>query len=75
MNIEDYSRKQKIELIKKIQEGALHIINGEIIGGPGVVLEQRGDEYFLNDKPVDIDKIEQVVETLIILPAKNKETN
>lgn len=46
------------------------IVNGEITSG-GVVLIQKGDEYFLNNKLVQIDRIREAAETLIILPAKN----
>lgn len=68
-HLKDLSRKEKLELIKQIQAGEIHVINGEIIEG-GVVLIQNADNYYLNGKPVDFEELAKKVETVIILPEK-----
>lgn len=68
-HIKNLTRKEKIDLIKRILVGEIHIINGEIIE-KGVVLIQKDDQYFLNGKPIDFDEVTKYVETVIILPAK-----
>ena len=68
-HIGNLNRKEKIDLIRRIQAGEIHVINGEIIEG-GVVLIQKDDQYFLNVKTVDFDEVTKKVETVIVLPAK-----
>ena len=71
MNIEGMTRKEKIELLKKLQSGELSIISGEIVGS-GVVITHSGDEYFINGKPVGLEAIEAIAETVVILPERGK---
>lgn len=68
-HFKNLDRKEKIDLIKRIQAGEANIINGEIIEG-GVVLFRKDDQYFLNGKPVDYDEVTKKVDAVIILPFK-----
>lgn len=68
-HFKNLDKKEKIELIKRIQAGEIHIINGEIIES-GIVLIQHCDQYFFNGKPVDYDEVTKKIEAVIILPVK-----
>lgn len=68
-HIGNLTRKEKIDLIRRIQAGEINIINGEIIEG-GVVLIKKDEQYYLNGNPVDFDEVKKKVETVITLPAK-----
>lgn len=63
------TRKEKIELLKKLKAGELNVIAGQVIGA-GCVLTQSGEGYFLNGQPVSLEEIEKVVDTLVILPER-----
>lgn len=68
MKVGSLSRKEKIDLIKKLAAGEAHVINGEIISG-GIVLIQKDGAYYLNGLLVDIEQFKNVPEcTLLILP-------
>jgi hypothetical protein len=67
MNLENLNRKQKIELIKRIQAGEVNIIAGQIIES-GVILIRSGEDYFLNGVKCSIGDFEQCTEAIIILP-------
>jgi hypothetical protein len=71
MNLETLNRKEKIALIKRIQSGEVHIINGEIVEG-GVVLIQKGMQFYFNRKLVDYSKIELAAEAVVILPENGR---
>ncbi|MDD4144647.1 MAG: hypothetical protein PHN68_08425 [Prolixibacteraceae bacterium] len=65
------NRKEKIALIKRIQAGEIHIVNGEIVDG-GVVLIQKGMQFYFNRKLVDYSKIERSAEGIVILPENDR---
>lgn len=71
MKIENLSKKEKIELIKRIQSGSVSFFAGQIIDG-GVVLIEKNGQFFLDGVLVDKAEIEKHVEAIIILPAKNE---
>ena len=72
-NFKSLSKKEKIELIKRIQSGSVSIVAGQIIDG-GVVLIKKNGQFFLNGVLVNKEEIEKHATALIILPAKNEET-
>jgi len=68
MKLEDLSKKQKIELIRKLSRGEVAVVNGEIITG-GTVLVQKDGSYSLNGSQVELDKFKNLPDfTVIILP-------
>lgn len=67
MNLERMTRKEKIDLIKRIQAGEVNIIAGQIIES-GVVLVKSGEDLFLNGEKLSIEDLEQFTEAIFILP-------
>lgn len=67
INLERMTRKEKIELIKRIQAGEVNIIAGQIIES-GVVLVKSGEDLFLNGEKLSIEDLEQFTEAIFILP-------
>ena len=70
MNIKYLTKREKIELIRKIVAGEVKVVAGQIIES-GVVLIKKDEAYFLNGVPVDKEQFSNIPGcTLIILPAK-----
>ena len=72
MNLENLSRKEKIELIKRIRDGEVALIGGEIIDTGAVIIIKEGKHYLagaVESTPVDLSEFEKLPEcTLVILP-------
>lgn len=67
MDLGKLSKKEKIELIRKITSGEINVVNGQIIDS-GVIVIKRENELFLNDKPVTLERLNEVTEAIYILP-------
>lgn len=39
----------------------------------GLVVIQKGNEFYVNNEKVDMTEVEQVADTIILLPAKKEE--
>lgn len=81
MKVADLTREQKIDLIKKLVAGEVHVINGEVIElSPIIIYKERemAEKYWIDGKEFTSEEFDNVIklypkdQTLIFLPAKNE---
>ena len=72
MELQNLSRKAKLKMIREITSGEIHVINGQIIESGATVIK-KGEELFLNDKPVTLEKLNSAAKAVVILPENGRE--
>lgn len=77
MRIENLSKTEKIELIKKLASREIHVINGEIIEPCSIIIMKDG-KYLMGEKEFETNQLDFLYSlfpedsTLIFLPAKKE---
>jgi len=69
MELSQLSKSEKIKLIERIQAGDVPlIINGQIIGN-GVILIEKGGDFYLDGSKINMEEFKEKFKgTAIILP-------
>jgi len=67
MNLKNLNRKEKIDLIRRIQSGQVNIVAGQIIES-GVILIRSGEDYYLNGEKCELSDFNGQEVAIIILP-------
>ncbi len=72
MDLNSLSRKEKIDLIKRIQSGEVNVINGEIVENSAILIK-RNDKWLLNGVEVDYEEVASKVEFVLWIPDNGRE--
>lgn len=83
MKVADLTREEKIDLIKRLVAGEVHVINGEIIElSPVIIYKDKepgmAEKYWIDGKELTPEEFDNVIklypkdQTLLFLPAKNE---